>query len=148
MKDYDGREGHCPFGTDAYNREGSGFENCSIIDAAKYDLEAFRTFNLGYANEPYRLDAARLPRCGTQDCVCSNSRHERLPVGGIGTATVVPDYFNSTTWALAGKKQCFYGDPKKESKLESFNEFYATYVKFDTRDLKFDFDILSEGRCR
>lgn len=80
IKDYDGERGHCPFGTDAYNREASGFQNCAIDDAAKYDLEVFRTFNLSYADEPYRLDEARTPRCGTRNCVCATGAHERLPI--------------------------------------------------------------------
>jgi len=84
-----------------------------------------------------------------------SNAHERVAVGGIGTTAVIPDYYNSTTFALSGKRRCYFSDSSTvpnpgnpSAKYEVSNEFYATYVKFDTRDLKFDFPILSEGTCR
>lgn len=149
ISEYDGTDGYCPYGTDLYRSNGStGPKNCVIQDAAKYDLETFRTFNLGFSDLPYRLNqSATYPLCNGVQCVCATGlggAHERTPVGGIGTTTIIPDYFNSTTYALSGKRKCFYSQPKGDPKFEVINDYYATYVKFDTRDLKFKFPILSE----
>lgn len=148
ISDYDGKKGHCPFGTDAYNSEGGGFENCRIDEAAKYDLETFRTFNLVRSDAPYLLDAGNDPLCEGSSCSCFGNGNEFVPVGGIGTSSVAPNYFNSTTYALSGKRKCFYDDTPKNDLLETTNQFYATYVKFDSRDDKFGFDVLGGGECR
>lgn len=64
ISEYDDADGHCPYGTDMYRSNGStGFENCAIEDAAKYDLETFRTFNLTFSDLPNRYNLASAPNC-------------------------------------------------------------------------------------
>lgn len=116
-------------------------------DAAKYDLETFRTFNLGAANKSYLLNSAQSPQCAGRTCTCVDSGSELSPIGGVGTTTLVPSYFSTTTYALSGKRECFYSD-SAQAKFETTNELYATYVKFDTREEKYDFKILDEASCR
>lgn len=60
---------------------------------------------------------------------------------------MIPGFFNSTTYALSGKRECFYSDPAVD-RLETTSQSYATYIKFDTRELKYDFPILGAKDCR